>query len=180
MSRLSFHIWVRLAMLMVVGGTFAWSQQQSYSQSLSHWVLRPDGIGPVHVGMTLAELNRALQEKFTTPTEKDEQGCFYVSSARHKQVFFMIEEGRVSRIDVATRGVSNDKGLQVGDSERQVLDTYGRALKVSQNAYSEAKGDNELLVRVGRYAVQFSTSGGKVNAIRSGRFSSVQYIEGCL
>ncbi len=73
------------------------------------------------------------------PTEKDEQGCFYVSSARHKRVFFMIEEGRVSRIDVDTRGVSNDKGLQVGDSERQVLDRYGRALKVSQNPYSEAK-----------------------------------------
>jgi hypothetical protein len=53
-------------------------------------------------------------------------------------------------------------------------------LKVSQNPYSEAKGDYEMLVRIGRYAVQFGTSGGKIKVIRSGRASSVQYIEGCL
>jgi len=184
MSRTLLRVTTYLATFMFISYVLGWSQQQKQSQppgrGVEQWVLRTDGIGPVRVGMTLAELNRVLQEGFRMPTDKDERGCFYVSSTRHMGVHFMVEDGRVSRIDVASRGFPTDKGIQVGDPERQVFATYGRALKVRQNAYSDVKGDNELLLPLGRYAMQFSTSAGRVNAILSGRISSVQYIEGCL
>jgi hypothetical protein len=81
-------------MLMVFCAAVALSQEQAPSQSSSQWVLRLDGIGPVYVGMTLAELNRALQEKFTMPTEKDEQGCFFVYFLCPAQAGALHDRGR--------------------------------------------------------------------------------------
>jgi hypothetical protein len=70
------------------------------------WVVRQDGVGPVKVGMSLSQLNLALQEKFVMPQDKEDQGCFYVTSTKHPQVSFMIENGRLVRIDVDKRGVA--------------------------------------------------------------------------
>src|SRR5579859_4413644 len=36
------------------------------------WVVRPDGVGPVKVGMSLSQLNAALHETFSMPDDKDD------------------------------------------------------------------------------------------------------------
>jgi hypothetical protein len=143
------------------------------------WVLRADGIGPVNVGMTLAQLNAALNEKFARPQEKEEQTCFYVSPARHPGVAIMIENGRASRIDVGVRGIPTERGAQVGDSEKQVKSLYGAAVKVEPHAYTGEEGGHYLTVRSGRYAIRFNTRDSQVKSVYSGLFSAVQYIEGC-
>src|SRR5437016_415695 len=80
------------------------------------WVIRDDGAGPVKIGMSLSQLNRAVHEKFAMPQAKDEQGCFYVNAAKHPHVSFMIEG--LARIDVDSAGISTMEGVQVGDSEK--------------------------------------------------------------
>jgi len=45
-------------------------------------VLRFDGIGPIKIGMSLAQLNLALQERFKMPPARDDQACFYVDSKK--------------------------------------------------------------------------------------------------
>ena len=143
------------------------------------WALHFDGIGPVKVGMSLSQLNAALQEKFRMPKARDQQGCFTVSSGHHPHVSFMVEDGRVSRIDIDGRGVPTDKGIQVGDSEKQVLEIYGAAVKVKPHAYTAEGGGHYLTVHSGELGLRFETGNGKVGSFYAGRFTSVQYIEGC-
>ena len=47
------------------------------------WVVREDGVGPVKIGMNLAQLNMVLHEKFSIPADKEERSCFYVDTPRH-------------------------------------------------------------------------------------------------
>jgi hypothetical protein len=70
------------------------------------WILRVDGVGPVKIGMTLSELNTALQERFRLPAEKDDRACFYVKPKHSLHVAFMILDGRLARIDVDGAGIS--------------------------------------------------------------------------
>lgn len=144
------------------------------------WVVRPEGAGPVKIGMTIAQINAALSEKFALPAEKDERGCFFVSPSRHPDFDFMIENGRLVRIDVAKPGVATVEGIQVGDSEARAKSVYGSRLKVEPHAYNGPEG-HYLTVRSkdGRYGTRFETDGGKIQSYYAGLYSAVQYIEGC-
>lgn len=145
------------------------------------WVLHEDGIGPVKVGMSLSQLNTVLHEKFSMPGSKDDQGCFYVNPTKNPHVAFMIEDGRLARIDVDGPGVATAEGIQVGDSEARALQVYGSRLKVEPHAYTGPEG-HYLTVRSksGRYGIRFETDKGKIETFYAGRFEAVQYIEGCL
>ena len=130
--------------------------------------------------MTLTQLNATLHEKFSMPTEKEDQGCFYVHPSNHPQIGFMIEDGRLVRIDVDHPGISTSEGIQVGDSESHTLKVYGEVLKVEPRAYMEE--DGHFLTarsRDGRYGVRFETDHGKITGFYAGRYDAIQYIEGC-
>jgi hypothetical protein len=144
------------------------------------WVVRYNGVGPIKIGMSLAQLNTALDEKFTMPKSKDEQGCFYVDTAKHAHVAFMIVDGRLARIDVSGAGVPTTEGIQVGDSEERARQVYGAKLKVEPHAYTRPEG-HYLTTRSsdGRYGIRFETDKGKITTFYAGRFDAIQYIEGC-
>jgi hypothetical protein len=129
--------------------------------------------------MTLAELNGVLHEKFTMPRAKDEQACFYETPKTQPKLGFMIEDGRLSRIDVDKPGVLTSTGIQVGDSEKHARQVYGARLKVEpqhyivNGRYLTAKSSD------GRYGIRFATEDGKITSYYAGRYQSIQYIEGC-
>jgi hypothetical protein len=140
------------------------------------WVVRQDGVGPVRVGMRLSQLNVALHEKFVMPESNEDQGCFYVTPAKHPQVSFMIEKRRLVRIDVDKSGVATTECVQVGDSEEHVKKVYGSRLKVEPHHYTEG---HYLTLRNGNYGIRFETDKGKVSTFYAGTFDAIQYIEGC-
>jgi hypothetical protein len=159
---------------------FAQVKPSDAEREKTPWALRFDGIGPVHIGMSIAQLNAVLGEKFSMPKDKDEHECFYDASERHPNVAFMIIRGRVARIDVHGKGVRTSAGIQVGDSEAGALKAYGRAMKVEPHAYIPDEG-HYLTVRSkdGRYGIRFETDKGKINMFYAGRADAIQYIEGC-
>ena len=83
-------------------------------------VLRADGIGPLRVGMTLAEAARALGG--VSDTTKLERACDYVQpTAADLGVALMVEEGRVTRVDVRDSSrVATAAGIALGDSASRV------------------------------------------------------------
>ena len=145
------------------------------------WILHEDGIGPVKVGMSLSQLSRALHEEFSMPEEKSDQACFYVHPAKHADISFMIENGRLARIDVEGRGTATAEGIRVGDSESRALQVYGPGLKVEEHQYT-GPGGHYLTLRSsnGRYGIRLETDKGKIERFYAGRFEAVQYVEGCL
>jgi hypothetical protein len=144
------------------------------------WVVRADGVGPVKIGMTLSQLNTALHEKFSIPESSDEQGCFFVNTPSHPGILFMIENGRLVRVDVVKPGVSTSEGIQVGDSEELAQKAYDTRLSVEPHAYSSKEG-HYLTVRSakGRYGIRVETDKGKITVFYAGRFRAIHYIEGC-
>jgi hypothetical protein len=128
----------------------------------SSWVVRQDGVGPAKIGMSLPQLSTALGEKFALPQDKEDQGCFYVTSAEHPQVSFMIENGHLVRVDIDKSGVATNEGVQVGDSEEHVKQVYGSRLKVERHKYTDG---HYLTVQNGNYGVRFETDEGKVSGL---------------
>jgi hypothetical protein len=152
----------------------------SIVQGSDDWVVREDGVGPVKVGMTLSELNTVLHENYSMPKSKGDRGCFYVRSADHPHAAFMIEDGRLARVDVDGPGISTVEGIQVGDSEEHARQVYGSRLKVEAHAY--ILDGHYLTIRSpdGRYGIRFETEKGRIQRFYAGRYGAVQYTEGCL
>jgi len=142
------------------------------------WVVRYDGVGPVKIGMTQAQLSSTLHVKLSEQ-ESGSDSCFYVSAPGHDQIGFMLIDGRLVRVDVNAPGVFTASGIQVGDSEAHAHQVYGPRMKVTRHAYTDT--GHYLTVRStdGRYGVRFETDNGKIMMFYAGKYDAIQYIEGC-
>jgi hypothetical protein len=143
------------------------------------WIVREDGAGPVRVGMALTELNTALHERFVLPKAKDERACFYVTPRTQPKVAFMILEGRLGRIDVNKAGVKTSLGIQVGDSEKKALESYGKTLKVGPHKYIDNGHYLTAKSADGHHGIRFETESGKITSFYAGQYEAIQYVEGC-
>src|ERR1051325_6669167 len=144
------------------------------SAGSQEWALRFDGIGPVRVGMDLPQLNAALKEHFAQVNEP----CFYVDSKRHPGIGFMIQHGRVTRVDVNNRSISTTEGIRIGDMEARVTKAYGNKLQIEPHHYVD--DGHYLTIYNNRYGIRFETENGKVTGFYAGDKTAIQYIEGCL
>lgn len=145
------------------------------------WVVRFDGIGPVKIGMSLSELSVTLHESFSMPEDKDEHACFYVEQSKHPGVAFMIQKGRVTRIDVDRPGVvATAEGIKIGDSEYQTIKVYGRRLKIEPHRYTAPEGDYLTALSDDRqYGIRFETDEGKIVSFYAGKLQAIGLVEGC-
>lgn len=120
------------------------------------WVIREDGVGPVRIGMSLSQLKVVLHEKLS----EDEFGsevCFYVRARGHDHLAFMIEDGRISRIDIEAPGIETSTGVQVGDSETRLRQVYGARLRITEHKYIDTGHYFTVRSQDGRYGVRFET-----------------------
>jgi hypothetical protein len=143
------------------------------------WKLRPEGFGPLKIGMRFDEARRAGGRgiKPTPPPQVNPQ-CDQVRLPGHPGVALMFVDGVLRRVDVFGAGVRTASGIAVGDALAKVERAYP-ALVRSPNAYDE----NEAYLTVGPAqgrALRFETLKGKVGRIYAGDWAQVQYVEGCL
>ena len=140
------------------------------------------GIGPVRAGMTVAEASSALNGALTIPAGADTANCTYGDWRGAPGVRFMIEQGRIARVDIDSAGTATDVGARVGDSDERVQTLYKGRVTVTPHKY----------VSTGRYLtvkpeppadtsfrIVFETDSGRVVRYRSGRLPAVAYVERC-
>jgi len=151
----------------------------SSSESQSPWVLRPDGIGRVRIGMTLPQANVALNEHFSAPENEGDQSCFYVTPKAHPQLALMIEDSHLVRIDVNQTGIRTAEGLGIGDTETRARKAYGADLHIEPSKYTGDEGGHYLTIRSGKYGIRFETEHRKVTQFYAGTYEAIQYVEGC-
>jgi hypothetical protein len=142
------------------------------------WVIREDGVGPIKVDMTLAQLSAALHQELTAD-ERDEEGCFYINPRGHDNVSFMIIDGHVVRAEVNAPGISTSTGIQVGDSEAKVRKFYGARVQVTANPYLDTGLFLTIRSADGRQGIRFITDKGKITMFFAGNYDAIQYVEGC-
>lgn len=143
------------------------------------WIIRPDGVGDVKIGMTIAELGPRL----ATPSDTATTGemCKYVRLRDEPDsVMFMVEAGRVVRVDVVGGSTATAEGAQVGDSEGRILKLYPNARR-QPHKYTDGRYlivlPNAPADTLHRYV--FETDGQRVTRFRAGVFPPVEYVEGC-
>jgi hypothetical protein len=110
------------------------------SWAADDWVVRADGVGPAKVGMSPAQLSVAVHQRFAMPTGKGDRSCFYVNPKSHPQIAFMIEDGKLVRVDVDKRGISTMEGVQLGNTQARAQRVYGARLTVEPSKYTGDEG----------------------------------------
>jgi hypothetical protein len=142
--------------------------------------VRPDGFGPVQVGMSLSTLNKTLHTSYSKPSDPDEEACFYVNVPKQTGVVLMILNGRVARVDVNGNAIFTAEGIHVGDSEKRALEAYGKRLKVTPHAYVPKTGHYLTMFSIDRkYGIRFESEDGAITRYYAGTAEAISFIEGC-
>src|SRR5262245_4851895 len=133
----------------------------------------------VITGMTLAEARAVFPAPLETFAGEQKSGCYVVfPEGRSKDLTFMLVDGKVARVDIFKPGILTGKGIQVGSTEEEVLQTYGDLAKVFPNKYDDRMHDIVVDTRF-FYEFIFQSDGMKVLNYRAGVLPPVGYVEGC-
>jgi hypothetical protein len=137
-------------------------------------------MGPVRIGMTVPQAQKALHFKLTENLEEPggDGDCHYVDGKpRLSGVRFMVISGTIQRIDVDDRAYRTTLGAHVGMTEDEIKRLYP-AVRVDPHQYDE--DGHYLIVDHERFSLLFETDGKVVTEIRAGLREPVGYVEGCV
>lgn len=144
--------------------------------------VRIDGVGPLKVGMTVADAEKAAGAKFTVQNNEDLQGeCVIADIAGWpKDVSIMLIKGAIARFDVQQGVMKTAEGAGLGSTEDEVKKLYANAkVDVLPHKYTDGHYLEITMLGVSGMQYVFETDGSKVTAFRSGRVPEVGFIEGC-
>jgi len=154
------------------------SDTTSVAQPLT---VSPQGVGPVRIGATIAELNAALGEQLKPAYDVNPECDYLDPAALPAGIALMVERDTVVRIDVDTTGIPTKEGASVGDSEAKVLELYRGRVQVQPHKYTGPTGHYLVVTWPSDtlHLLIFETDGEKVVTYRAGIRPAVEYIEGC-
>lgn len=147
--------------------------------------LRLDGIGPIQVGMTLAEATVAAGVPVRIDPRTDlGRGCAHaIADGGPQGVRFMVVEGRIVRVEIFRSPVLTLSGVGTGSTVDEVLAAYPNRIRVQPNPYSGHLGGRDLLYITDEgsrhLGLIFETDGQSVRTFRSGFLGAVMAPEGC-
>ncbi len=147
------------------------------------WPVTPNGWGPVKIGMTRAQVARALGAPLRGEAIESVDICVEQSAqgAAFSGVVFMFENRRLTRISAGSRSrLRTPAGIRVGATAAQVRRAYGRNLQAEPHHYIGRPAEYLTYWTVpGKRGVRFETSESRrVERIHAGG-PSIQYVEGC-
>jgi hypothetical protein len=154
-------------------------------------VLTYEGLGPVTMGMTVAQADRALGARLKMIFSEDNDpmscGTGVRADGRNSDVVYMVMKGRIVRIGVmrmeegapSNPAVRTAKNIGLGATEAQVRAAYPN-VKVEPHPYG-TENDHYMIVDTPdkKRGLIFETTDGKVTSFRAGVYPEVGYIEGC-
>jgi hypothetical protein len=143
------------------------------------WVARPDGIGPIRVGMTSAEARAATGLAEAAPVAGE---CAYLGAVELPHgVRVMLARDTVVRVETTDSTVATEDGARVGEAEARVTELYAGRMAVQPQKY-EPPPAHVLVVTPPDDTTRriiFLTDGARVTELRVGRMPEVAFVEGC-
>lgn len=87
------------------------------------------GLGPIRIGMSVAEVERASGLAFRGAAEQSGQSCYYVEHPSPSGlIFLLVKNWRVAGVSVLSDAHTTMSGVRNGDSKYRVMATYGARL----------------------------------------------------
>lgn len=157
--------------------------------------LTAEGFGPLRIGMSRAEVVKALGED-SNPNAvggPEPEACDQFRPARAPEgMLVMIEKGRLTSIALVHGSkITTDRGLGLGATAASVRKAYGPALSAEPHKYESAPAEyltmwakngprgDEFVEDPAARGIRYVIDGkGLVEAIHAGG-PSLQYVEGC-
>lgn len=140
------------------------------------------GVGPVQVGMTVAEAGTALGAPLRDLGAPTEACTLYGPERGFDGVSFLVAKGVVARADVTAGTTTTAEGVAIGQTEAEAQRRYGNRLRVTPHDFSIG-GHYLTLVPADRadagYRLVLETDGRRVTSMRAGRLPEVEFTEGC-
>lgn len=148
----------------------------------AHRVITFTGVGPIRIGATVAAASKRAGEPLRPSEETPEatEECGHVELASNPHIWFMVERGRITRLETGSALFRTASGIRVGDSEARVRRVYGARLEIEPHVYVD--GGHYFIVRSTdrRFALVMESDGKEVFNIRAGLVPWAEYVEGCL
>ena len=142
------------------------------------WIVRPDGIGPLRVGIPLSAASRTLGEELRVT----QAGCDHVNPVTMPEgILLMVIDDTIARVEIDSAGIRTVEGAEVGDSDSRVLELYGARARIEPPEYTYPDGHYVVVTPPGDtlHRIIFETFKGRVTTYRAGRVPAVQLVEGC-
>ncbi len=145
------------------------------------WVLGVDGLGPVKIGMTRAQVAKVLKARLHGAAIESDDICVEKDTNEYPGVHFMFEDKRLTRISVGQPSrIKTARGIGAKASAAQIKRAYGPRLKAEKNRYHQAPAQLLIYWTVpGTRGISFETgTDRRAYAIHAGH-ESITYAEGC-
>jgi hypothetical protein len=145
------------------------------------WALTDSSFGPITIGMTPEQAQTAVGGTLELPQGLTADACDYAYPRDFDGLAFMIEGGRIVRVDVRRRDIHTDMGASVGDSQSRVEQLYPHHLRVSPHKYTAGHYLTVVPSDTVKHPFRlvFETDGDTVTVFRGGQVPQVEYVEGC-
>ena len=172
-------IYVRALLLLALAVTLR--TPMAASQSSDPWVVTLRRAGPVWFGMSIAQAEAALGERFTPGAG---EACRYLrTSGMPTALRFMAEGRRIVRADIDSSGIRTRSGATIGMTEAELRALYPGRIRTEPHKYTGPEG-HYLVYRPREaadtnYRLIFETDGQRVLNYRVGLRPAVEYVEGC-
>jgi len=144
------------------------------------WCVGLGSIGPVRTGMTTEQV-LPLADWSGLARREAAGECWYLRYQGGGSDFdLMIIDDRVVRIELKGGSkLHTIGGAGIGSTETELQRLYGARLDVQPHKYDSHGHTITYRSADGAYGLRFETSNGKVNAIQSGPWEHLHYVEGC-
>lgn len=147
------------------------------------WHLTPDGYGPARIGMTRAQVERALNVRLEGTPVDDANDCIEMGpgGGPHRDLIFMFIQRRLSRIAaIDASRVTTPRGLGIGATAAQVRRGYGRGLRAEEHTYLGRPAEYlTFWTRRNVRGVRFVTGLDRRTEVVMAGDESIRLIEGC-
>lgn len=144
------------------------------------WTVRPDGAGPLRIGMPFDEANLLLGGglRRTPAGLRASEDCDQLPVPGRPGMWVMFIGDRLARVDVGGPGAKSWRGAGVGDRIARLRRLHPRAAP-SVHKYDEAERYYTELVPDGSLGIRFESDHGRVGLFYAGQAQAIQYVEGC-
>jgi hypothetical protein len=156
-----------------------------------------DGIGPIRVGMTVAQAEKSANVTLIEKGGRAGTSCYYlwpktgpqglglmvISPREGKSI--LRNQDRIARVDIFNNSpMTTLRGAKIGNTEAQIKAMYPGQIQVTTHQYTGTKGGHYLTfipkdAADKDYRIVFETLKGRVTQFRSGKLPEVGYVEGC-
>jgi hypothetical protein len=156
-----------------------------------------DGIGPIRVGMTVAQAEKSANVTLIEKGGRAGTSCYHLwPKTEPKSLSLMVispreenrilrNQDRIARVDIFDNSpITTLRGAKIGDTEARIKALYPGQIKTTPHEYTRSQGGHYLTfipkdAADKDYRIVFETLKGRVTQFRSGKLPEVEYVEGC-